>query len=182
MSERGEGENKNESKNANRNGNGNGNGNGNESLEAIEALKAELGKAILEVRQPREGRIFVKIEREALRKAVAVLMNRGFIHLTTITGIDLGNELELLYHLDRNGRLLSLSVKVPEEKPTIPTITDLIPGATLYEREVHDLLGIVFEGHPNLSRLVLPEDWPEGLYPLRKKYSVEDIRKALGGG
>lgn len=150
-----------------------------EGLEAVDALRAELGKSFLEARQPRKGRTFVRIERDALRRATTFLVNAGFVHLTTITGVDLGGELELLYHLNREGRLLSLSVKVPVEKPTITTITDIIPGATLYEREVHDLLGVVFEGHLNLSRLVLPEGWPEGLHPLRKKYSVEDVRKAV---
>lgn len=153
----------------------------NGDLQAIEVLKAELGKAVLEVRKPRDGRIFVKIERDSLREAVNVLVKDGFTHLTTITGVDLGTELEILYHLNREGKLLSLSIKVPEDKPIVPTITDIIPGATLYEREVHDLFGVIFEGHSNLSRLVLPEDWPEGLHPLRKRYSVEDIRKAVEG-
>lgn len=152
---------------------------GEDELVAVESLKAELGKAVLEVRRPRAGRTFVKVEREALKRAVALLVNAGFKHLTTLTGLDLGKELGVVYHLNREGRLLSLTVTVPIEKPVLPTITDIVPGATLYEREVHDLLGVVFEGHPSLSRLVLPENWPEGLYPLRKKYSVEDVRKAV---
>ncbi|RLG90884.1 hydrogenase large subunit, partial [Candidatus Bathyarchaeota archaeon] len=63
------------------------------------------------------------------------------------------------------------------EKPVVPTITDIIPGAVLYEREVHDLLGVAFEGHPDLSPLVLPEEWPERVYPLRKEYTLEKLRK-----
>jgi len=57
----------------------------------------------------------------------------------------------------------------------------LVPGAILYEREVHDLLGVVFDGHPDLSRLILPEDWPEDVYPLRKEYSPEELRKLIAG-
>ena len=56
---------------------------------------------------------------------------------------------------------------VPEGKPVAPTITDVIPGAVLYEREVHDLLGVEFEGHPDLSPLLLPDDWPREVHPLR---------------
>jgi NADH-quinone oxidoreductase subunit C len=52
-------------------------------------------------------------------------------------------------------------------------VVSLLPGAVLYEREVHDLLGVVFDGHPSLERLILPDDWPEGVYPLRKDYKVE---------
>ncbi|MEM1607631.1 MAG: NADH-quinone oxidoreductase subunit C, partial [Candidatus Bathyarchaeia archaeon] len=65
--------------------------------------------------------------------------------------------------------LATLRVKLPQNDYIIPTITDLIPGAMLHEREAHDLFGIRFEGNPDLRPLILPEDWPAGIYPLRKK-------------
>ena len=55
----------------------------------------------------------------------------------------------------------------------IAAITNAVPAATLYEREVNDLFGVVFEGHPKPERLVLPDDWPQGVYPLR----LEEIEK-----
>jgi NADH-quinone oxidoreductase subunit C len=73
----------------------------------------------------------------------------------------------------------SLKVEVPVKQPVLPTITSIIPGAILYEREVHELLGVVFSGHPNLSPLILPEDWPDGVYPLRKEWTHEEIKKKL---
>ncbi len=74
--------------------------------------------------------------------------------------------------------LLSLSrrlrvrvrVQVPEADPTVPTLTDLYPGADAMEREVFDLMGVVFTGHPDLTRILMPEEW-EG-HPLRKDYGV----------
>ncbi|MCK4434684.1 NADH-quinone oxidoreductase subunit C, partial [Candidatus Bathyarchaeota archaeon] len=66
---------------------------------------------------------------------------------------------------------------VPKNNPNVPTVTDLIPGAILYEREVHDLLGVNFEGHPDLSPLLLPEEWPQNLYPLRKEHNLEQLRQ-----
>ena len=71
----------------------------------------------------------------------------------------------------------SLKVEVPIKQPALPTITSIIPGAILYEREVHELLGVVFSGHPKLSSLVLPEDWPDGVYPLRKEWTSEELQK-----
>ena len=68
---------------------------------------------------------------------------------------------------------LRLRVGVPASDPTVPTITSVFPGANFYERETFDLFGIVFDGHPDLTRLVLPDDW-EG-YPLRKDYSVGSV-------
>jgi Ni,Fe-hydrogenase III component G len=70
-----------------------------------------------------------------------------------------------------------LQVDVLKKNPNVPTITDLILGAVLYEREVHDMVGVTFEGHPDLSPLILPEGWPEGVYPLRKEEKFEELRK-----
>ena len=89
--------------------------------------------------------------------------------ISTITGVDLGNEIELNYHMICEGTV-TLKIRVPKEKPVTKTITDILPGANLYEREVFDLLGVTFEGHPNLERLLLPESWPQGDYPLRRDW------------
>lgn len=77
--------------------------------------------------------------------------------------------------------LLSLSAatrvrvrcQVPEADPVLPTLTDLYPGADAAEREVYDMFGIRFDGHPDLTRILMPEDW-EG-HPLRKDYAVGRI-------
>jgi NADH-quinone oxidoreductase subunit C len=80
------------------------------------------------------------------------------------------------------GRGVEVTVRasLPRDKPTIETIGDVRESAYLYEREVHDLLGVEFTGHPNLARFLLAEEWPEGVYPLRKEFktkSQEPIRK-----
>jgi formate hydrogenlyase subunit 5 len=81
----------------------------------------------------------------------------------------LGNEIELNYHMACGGTV-TLKNRVSREKPVTQTITDILPGANLYEREVFDLLGVTFDGHPNLERLMLPENWPKGEYPLRRDW------------
>ena len=63
---------------------------------------------------------------------------------------------------------LRLRVQVPADDPSIPTLFDLWPGAESLEREVYDMFGITFEGHPDLSRILMPEDWSG--HPLRKDY------------
>jgi len=155
-----------------------------EEEEIVEDLKAFLKGDLLDAKIPRRRRIFVDVRTPRLKQAIAFLKDKmEFTHLSTITGIDVGNRIEALYHLCRRGALeLSLRVEVPMERPTLPTITDVIPGASLYEREVHDLLGVVFEGHPDLSPLLLPEGWKEGVYPLRKEWSLEGLRKEIFGG
>lgn len=68
---------------------------------------------------------------------------------------------------------IRLRVQVPESDPTIPTLFDLYPGTEAMEREVYDMFGIVFTDHPDLTRILMPEDW-EG-HPLRKDYSQGQI-------
>jgi NADH-quinone oxidoreductase subunit C len=70
-------------------------------------------------------------------------------------------------------RRIRLRVQVPGDDPTVPSLVDLHPGADALEREVFDMFGIAFEGHPDLTRILMPEDW-EG-HPLRKDYAVGAI-------
>jgi NADH-quinone oxidoreductase subunit C len=74
-----------------------------------------------------------------------------------------------LLSLERRRRV-RLRVQVPESDPRLPSLFELYPGSEAMEREVYDLMGIVFEGHPDLTRILMPEDW-EG-HPLRKDYAV----------
>jgi Ni,Fe-hydrogenase III component G len=94
----------------------------------------------------------------------------GYYHLSTITGLDRGENFEALYHLNNGDIELTLRTAVPRTDPHLPTITDIIAGAILYERELQDMFGFVVDGIPDSRRYVLPEDWPDGVYPLRKDY------------
>ncbi|MEM2914711.1 MAG: NADH-quinone oxidoreductase subunit C, partial [Candidatus Bathyarchaeia archaeon] len=135
---------------------------------------------ILESKFPQPRRIFVHIKPEILHQSVSYLVNElNFTHLTTITGLDLKNEFEVIYHINDGQNELSIKIRIPRDKPNVPTITDIIPGAALYERELHDLFGIVAEGHPELKRIILPDNWPEGVYPMRKEWTIEKLREKL---
>ena len=138
---------------------------------AVDVLKNNLADEIVELKVPRPRKAYVFLKPECHRDAVSLLLkNVDDTMLSTISGVDLGNEIELNYHMACDGTV-TLKNKVPREKPVTQTITDILPGANLYEREVFDLLGVVFEGHPNLKRLLLPETWPQGNYPLRRDWN-----------
>ncbi|MEM2083837.1 MAG: NADH-quinone oxidoreductase subunit C, partial [Nitrososphaerota archaeon] len=74
----------------------------------------------------------------------------------------------------------NVKTSIDKNNPEIDTITDIIPGASFYEREIYDLLGVNFIGHPNLKRVILPENWPKGVYPLRKEYKPEHPKPLRG--
>ncbi|PCN50035.1 hypothetical protein B6U99_06580 [Candidatus Geothermarchaeota archaeon ex4572_27] len=146
--------------------------------EVVEAVRGALGPKLLEGSIAKPGRVVLRVERGAHREAIKALRGRfGELHLFSIVGADLGDRLELTYNLWLYGPRLHVMLKVgiPIEKPEVETITDIVPGSTLYEREVYEMLGVVFKGHPNLRRLFLPEDWPEGVYPLRKGAKLEGV-------
>jgi len=143
-------------------------------------MREKLKEKIIAIEVPRERRIFAYIKTEALKESIKFLKDMGFKHLSTITGVDMEDGIELIYHLALDGSIeLSLRLKVQKDDPRVPTITDIIPGAVLYEREVHDMFGVNFEGHPDLSPLILPEKWPRNIYPLRKKYALERLRNII---
>jgi Ni,Fe-hydrogenase III component G len=124
----------------------------------------------LPVQVKRDRRIFIPVPRNDLIKTVNILSSELNInHLSTITARDTGKEIEILYHFLLNGVVITIRTMCPKDDPTIDSIVNIFPGAVLYERELNDILGVIPKGHPDLRRLVLPDDWVGG-YPLRKDW------------
>jgi len=88
---------------------------------------------------------------------------------------DLGHELHAVYHLlsITHNRRVRLEVSAPDTDPHIPSVTDIYPAANWHERETWDFFGIVFDGHPALTRIEMPDDWPG--HPQRKDYPLGGI-------
>jgi len=147
--------------------------------EAVRILKDGLGNDILECKVPKPRRAYILVKHGCHRDAISLLLKQSEqTGISTITGTDLGSEIELNYHM-RCGGAVTIKNMVPKKQPIIKTITDLLPGAAFYEREVFDLLGVVFEGHPNLKRLLLPDNWPKGTYPLRKDWKPQGVKSSV---
>lgn len=95
----------------------------------------------------------------------------GFKILCTITGLDEGESFAVIYHLAKeDGTVASLKVRIARQDPRWKSVGEKFPGGIIYEREIADLLGIKIEGLPPGPRYPLPDDWPEGQYPLRKDW------------
>jgi NADH-quinone oxidoreductase subunit C len=154
-----------------------------ENKKTLERFTAEMGADnVTATKIAREKRYYVTIKTEKLRDAVTYIKEKeGLFHLSTITGVDLGEERELNYHFNRPNLIFTIKVRVPGDKSVVPSITDIINGATIFEREINDLFGVFPEGHPNPKRLLMTEEWPEGIYPLLKKWDVKSLRKAVDG-
>lgn len=122
-----------------------------------------------EVKIVNERRVFATTDEERCRAAMLVLKQHDVQHLSTISGVDRGDAITVIYHLDCRPALLSLKLNLPKSTPKVRTVTDIFPGAILYERDLMEMLGIKVENHPDPRRLFLPDDWPAGVYPLRKE-------------
>lgn len=146
-----------------------------EELKIKEALESKFKYLADKVVVKRDRRIFADVPlenfREVLEYAVKTL---GFGGLKMITGLDEVTSFGVIYHLDKGGKaLLNLKVHTSHDAPKVKTVTDIFPGVDPYEREIADLLGIKVEGLAAGRRYPLPENWPDGQYPLRKDWKNE---------
>lgn len=139
--------------------------------EILARIKDEFSKKILKVFEKSRHRIYIDFDSKDIPQVVSFLFREMGGRLATATGIDGRKNIEILYHFsfDSSGTIVSLRTLIDRDNPEIESITPLIKGAEWIEREIHELLGVNFINHPNLKRLLLFEDWPEGKYPLRRE-------------
>jgi NADH-quinone oxidoreductase subunit C len=133
------------------------------------------------------GEVTVELPRERVVEVAAFLRDHEatrFEHLSDLSGTDYPDRPDRLcvdYHLysfEHNVRL-RLKVRVTVSDPHIPTVTEVWPTADFHEREVYDFFGVRFDGHPNLIRILMPEDWLG--YPLRKDYPLGGVEVDYNG-
>src|SRR5215210_1662175 len=160
---------------------------------SVPALRAEFGPAI-ERHLVSSGQTVVYVSRDRAHDVLARLMNtpgQEFDYLTDVTAVDYRDPeraLEVVYQLRSLGRRADLRVKVPLAKRgplEVRSVTDLWRGADWLEREVYDMFGVTFTGHPDLRRILMWETYAEG-HPLRKDFPLrghfsraEQTRQAL---
>ena len=125
------------------------------------------------------GELTLTVAPERIRAACAAVQAAGYNFFEDMTAVDwypLAPRFQLSYHILSHAlkERIRLRVLLDEAEPSVDSITPVWPGANFYEREVFDLFGIHFADHPDLRRIMLPDDW-EG-HPLRKDYPVEGYR------
>jgi len=126
------------------------------------------------------GELTLHIKREKLVEVALVLRNKlRFEVCLGVSGVhypaDTGRELHAVYPLlsMTNNRRIRLEVSVPDSDPHIPSLVEVWAGNNWHERETFDMFGIIFEGHPALTRILMPDDWPG--HPQRKDYPLGGI-------
>lgn len=144
-----------------------------------EKIKAKFPEAFVSVKEWR-GDLAVTVRKESVVEVCRYLhddpeMNFDYIiHIASVDYPDDEERFEVVYEfysIPRKARI-RIKARLPEENPSVETLTGIWKGANFMEREVYDMMGIRFEGHPNLRRILLPDDYEEG-WPLRKDFPVE---------
>ncbi|MFH1479422.1 MAG: NADH-quinone oxidoreductase subunit C [Candidatus Omnitrophota bacterium] len=139
--------------------------------EIIEDIRVRAGKGLIGILDRSKKRIYVDIKKEILTKIARYLCNDEKARFVTTSGVDTRGTIEMLYHFsfDCIGLIITLRVILDKkEKLEIESLTGIMKCAEWIEREIHEMFGVDFKGHPNLKHLLLKDDWPEKNYPLRR--------------
>ncbi len=140
-------------------------------IEPIKAIRERFCKEIIEFREKSEKRYYILIDKKDLLEVVNFLFNDLKARYIIETGLDTPEGIEILYHFsfDNLGKVVSLRVLLSSEAPEVESISPIVKGAQWIEREIQDILGVKFLNHPDPRRFILADDWPEGVYPYRKR-------------
>jgi len=144
----------------------------------VERIIEALGERALELVRKSECRFYIDIAPETVVDASRLMLEEMGARLQTATGIDTPAGIEVMYHwaLDDEECLVTLRVTLDREAPALDSIAVMYPAADWIEREMWELLGIEFRGHPDMRHLLLDDTWPEGNFPLRRDHRGQDSR------
>jgi len=127
----------------------------------------------------RGNRVKILTSVEDVVRVADIVKRYGFNHIESVCGTDYPNNsiIELVYIVgsvkeDLKSKVIMLGSRIPRDNPVFPTLINIWPGAYFHEREEYEMLGIRFEGHPKLAKLLLPDDWDD-IPPLRKEFHVK---------
>ena len=152
------------------------------TVEVFPVLQSRFGESILALSDTKPDR-FILVKAKALPEICTFLRDdpdwqMNMLHC--VSGVDQGETVAVVYHLFSMPKrhFTVLKTEVSKDSPVVPSLTGIWPAADWLERETYDLVGILFEGHPDLRRILLPDEW-QG-HPLRKDYEMpehEDLQK-----
>jgi len=130
----------------------------------------------------RKGEIFIEVDQDHVQSFISHVVNDlRVLWLSTMTGLDLGQNFGIIYHFTTDDLKIQVRTTVPKVQPSTYSIVGIVPGAILYEMEIHDLFGLMFAGNPWINqKLLLPDNWSADLPPpLLKTSKPAEIRKRL---
>src|SRR5215467_14915798 len=160
------------------------------AISAVELVRAKFPQAVVETAEFHGEQTIVLLPEHLVVVCTHLKKQLEYTFLSSVTAVDWLERVpryDVVYHLLSIPRRSELRLKVRvgqrrEEHPSVPSVAGIWPGANWYEREVYDLFGITFAGHPDLRRILMPNDWTT--QPLRKDYPISgfDLPEPHWGG
>jgi len=146
--------------------------------EVLKDIRDRFKEDIIDFFDKSPKRVYIEIKPGSIKRVAKIVFRVLGARFNIASGVDCRNHMEILYHFifEEINLLVSFRVKLSKEKLEIDSLAPLFEAANWIEREINELLGINFKGHPDLRRLLLSDDWPEGVYPLRCDYKEWDKR------
>jgi len=144
--------------------------------EILKDIKEKFEDDICDLFDKSKTRVYIEIKPESISKVSEYIFKELGARFNIASGMDSRTHFEILYHfiIEEINLLISLRVKLDKAKPQVDSLALLFEGANWIEREMNEMLGIEFKGHPDMRRLLLSDQWPEGVYPLRCDYKEWD--------
>ncbi len=152
----------------------------------LSRLRTALGASLLSAQEPVAGKLYVEVDPTALVQAAQLLQDDLKARFIVTAATDRretagGFAVTHFFSLDPEQVFVGLTMMAPEGNEVAPSITPVVPAANWAERECQDLIGVKMQGHPDPRRLVVADDWPEGVYPLRKDFAYDTKPPAVKG-
>ena len=144
--------------------------------EVLKNIEEKFKKDIIDIFDKTPKRIYIEIKPEAITRVAKYMFKDLGTRFNIATGLDARSHMEIIYHftIEEINVLISFRVKLDKSKLEIDSLVPIFEAANWIEREISEMLGIKFRGHPDMRRLLLSDDWPEGVYPLRCDYKEWD--------
>ena len=144
---------------------------------ALSAIKDRFGSTLKDVFERNDRRVYITIDKTDVPAVCRFMFEDQGGRLATASGIDTRSGIEILYHFmfPKDHQMITVKTKVKKPSPEIESIGVFLPAAIWIEREIFDILGVVFTNHPDPRRLIMADNWPEGVYPFRRDFKEPKI-------
>ncbi len=135
-------------------------------------ITKKFGIAPEAVYEHNERRVYITVDKRAIPDICRFMYEDLGGRLVIASGLDTRSGFEILYHFmfSEEHRMITVKTKVEKPSPEIESVGAFYPAANWIEREMFDILGIVFTNHPDPRRILMADDWPEGVYPFRRDF------------
>ena len=144
---------------------------------ALSTIKEQFGSVLIDVFEKNDRRVYITVNKEEIPRICRFMYEDLGGRFVIASGVDTRSGVEILYHFmfPEEHQLITVKTKVKKPSPEIESIATFLTAANWIEREIFDILGVVFTNHPDPRRILMADEWPEGVYPYRRDFKEPEL-------